>query len=157
MLLQIDGTLIFVFISFTIFVFLMNIICYKPIVRIIEERNKFLEKNKNSVLEAENKRDEIIKAVNSELSGAKLESSKMLQSASIQNKKEKEEVINNKKNEISCEINEFEQNLNQDSARVKLEIKDELEGYVKLTVSKVLNINPDSITLNKEKLDGVLK
>ena len=48
MLLEFDGTFIFALISFIIFVLMMNIILYKPITKIMDERQKFYDKNKNT-------------------------------------------------------------------------------------------------------------
>ena len=46
MLLQIDATFIFVFVSFLVFVFLMNLICYKPLTMLIKKKKRLLYKNK---------------------------------------------------------------------------------------------------------------
>ena len=67
MLFQIDATIIFVFVSFVIFVFLMNLICYKPIMKVIEEREKLLVKNKQTVDETNLKKDNLTKELNDEI------------------------------------------------------------------------------------------
>ena len=45
MLMQIDGTIIFVIISFLIFLFIIKKILFQPITKVIDERNKFYAKN----------------------------------------------------------------------------------------------------------------
>ncbi|MDO5437607.1 MAG: ATP synthase F0 subunit B [bacterium] len=157
MLLSIDGTLIFVFFSFVIFIGLMNLICYKPIMKVIEEREKFLEKNQKTLLETKNKTNEVIKGVEEEISKTKLESSKMLKNAMDMNSKKKEEVISNKKTEIFNSLNEFESGLNQSSNSVKEQLKSEIGEYVKNTVSKVLKMHPDEINVDTSKINEILK
>ena len=48
MLMQIDGTFVFVVISFLIFLFIIKAILFNPITKVIEERNKFYDKNANT-------------------------------------------------------------------------------------------------------------
>lgn len=157
MLLQIDATAFFVFISFFIFVILMNLICYKPLTKIINEREKFYEKNKKTVLETENKKEDVIKGVEQEISKAKLESSKLLKQAVSDGNLKKEEAYENKKQEIVNRLNEYKNNLKESSNLVKKEIKEDIEDYVKTTVSKVLKIDKDQVNVDKTKIDEILK
>lgn len=157
MLLSIDGTIIFVFLSFLVFVFLMNVICYKPVMKVIEEREKFYEKNKKTVQDTNIKKEEVIKTIEKEISNTKLESSKMLKNAMDSNKEEKEEAISNKKAQILNDLNDYENKLDNNSYEIKNQLKTELEGYVKSTVSKVLNVNPDEIIVDNSKIEEILK
>lgn len=157
MLLSIDGTIIFVFLSFLVFVFLMNVICYKPVMKVIEEREKFYEKNKKTVQDTNIKKEEVIKTIEKEISNTKLESSKMLKNAMDLNKEEKEEAISNKKAQILNDLNDYENKLDNNSYEIKNQLKTELEGYVKSTVSKVLNVNPDEIIVDNSKIEEILK
>ena len=61
MLLEFDGTFIFALISFIIFVLMMNIILYKPITKIMDERQKFYDKNKNTADLSKQRTDEVLK------------------------------------------------------------------------------------------------
>lgn len=157
MLLQINATAFFVFISFFIFVILMNLICYKPLMKVINEREKFYEKNKKTVLETENKKEDVIKGVEQEISKAKLESSKLLKEAVDSGNLKKEEAYENKKQEIAERLAEYKNNLKESSNLVKKEIKDEIEDYVKTTVSKVLKIDKAQVNVDKAKIDEILK
>ena len=85
MLLEFDGTFIFAFLSFIIFVLIMNLILYRPITKIMEERQKFYDKNKNTVIESKKKAEDILQKKEEEILSAKLEASSILQGA--QNKR----------------------------------------------------------------------
>lgn len=157
MLLQIDATIIFVFVSFVIFVFLMNLICYKPIMKVIEEREKLLVKNKQTVDETNLKKDNLTKEMNDEISKSKFESSKILKDTMDKNKLQKEESIKNKKENLLNSFIEFENEMNENSKKVKEELRNEIDSYVKSTVSKILNVSPDTVSVDEEQLDEILK
>ena len=157
MLLQIDATMIFVFVSFVIFVLLMNLICYKPIMKVIGEREKLFVKNKKTVDETNEKKDNLIKEINEEISKTKLESSKILKNAMDKNKLQKEEAVKNKKDELSESFTEFENAVDENSDRIKEQLKDEIGNYVRSTVSKVLNIDAQSVRVDREQIDEILK
>ncbi len=157
MLLQIDATFLFVLLSFVIFLCLMNLICYKPIMKVMAEREKLYEKNKKTVFETNSKKENVEKEINDEISKTKLESSKMLKNATEVNKEEKLGTINAKKEMAKTEIIEFENSLENNSSLVKEQLKNEVETYVKSVVSKVLNQNADNITIQREKIDEILK
>ncbi len=157
MLLQIDATIIFVFVSFVIFVFLMNLICYKPIMKVIEEREKLLVKNKQTVDETNLKKDNLTKEMNDEISKSKFESSKILKDTMDKNKLQKEESIKNKKENLLNSFIEFENEMNENSKKVKEELRNEIDSYVKSTVSKILNVSPDTVGVDREQIDEILK
>lgn len=157
MLLSVDATCIFVFVSFVIFLFLMHLICYKPIMRIINEREKLLFKNKETVNKANQKKEELLKEIETEISNAKFEGSKVLKNTANLNNQKEQEALNIKKAEISNNLDEFEKSLDNNSKIAKENLKQEIEIYVKQTVSKVLNIPSDEIPLNISKIDEILK
>lgn len=157
MLLQIDTTFIFVFVSFVVFVFLMNLICYKPLTMLIKKREGLLYKNKETVDETNNKKAQIVENMKKELSNAEFEGSNILKETSNKNKKEKEEAILNKKEEIFNNIQDFENKMNTSSIEAKNILKTEVEEYVKMTVSKILDIDKNSVYVDKNRIEEIVK
>lgn len=157
MLLQIDATFIFVFVSFVVFVFLMNLICYKPLTMLIKKREGLLYKNKETVDETNNKKAQIVENMKKELSNAEFEGSNILKETSNKNKKEKEEAILNKKEEIFNNIQDFENKMNTSSIEAKNILKTEVEEYVKMTVSKILDIDKNSVYVDKNRIEEIVK
>ena len=156
-MLTLDATFVFVFISFIIFIFLMKLICYGPIMKVIAEREKFYEKNKKTLNETKTKTGDIIGTIKNEISKAKLESSKMLKNAADVNAKAKEEAIHSKKLEITNSISEFENKLQESASEAKRQLKAEISGYVKKAVSKVLEIDSNNINFDESKIDEIIK
>lgn len=139
MLLEFDGTFIFALISFIIFVFLMNLILYKPVTKIISERQKFYDKNLSIVTSSKQKAQDTLKAKEDEIFGAKLEASNILKEMQIKTKADKEFALQNKKDEIQNKLSKNLDELHQNKQNVKDELKAEMETYVKLAVSKILD------------------
>ena len=79
MLLEFDGTFIFALISFIIFMLIMNVILYRPITKIMEERQKFYDKNKKTVMESKKKAEDILGEKQDKILTAKLAAANMLQ------------------------------------------------------------------------------
>lgn len=156
-MLSINATFIFVLLSFIIFVFLMNLICYKPIMKVILEREKFYEKNRKTVDETKGKTEEIIKEADNEIRNAKFESANILKNTNDENAKTKEEAIKNKKNDMKSKITSFENTLSASSTLVKEKMRNEIEGYVKKAVSKILDMDENSINVDTSKINEILK
>lgn len=138
MLLEFDGTFIFALISFIIFVLVMNIILYHPITKIMEERQKFYDKNKSIVLETKKKAEDILKNKETEILGAKLEASSILQEVQDKIKMEKETTLREKREEIRTKVSLNEAKMTEEKNNVKNELQTEIDSYVSLAVSKVL-------------------
>lgn len=157
MLLSIDATCLFTFVSFIIFLFLMHLICYKPIMRIINERTKLLSKNKETLEKTNLKRENLLKEIELEISNAKLKASELLKEASELNNQKQKNEIENKKAEILNNLGELEKVLDNNSKCAKEDLRPEIENYVKQLVSKVLDVPADDIPVNMSKLDEILK
>ena len=92
-----------------------------------------------------------------ELSNAEFEGSNILKETSNRNKKEKEEAILNKKEEIFNNIQDFENKMNTSSIEAKNILKTEVEEYVKMTVSKILDIDKNSVYVDKNRIEEIVK
>lgn len=156
MLLTFNGTFIAAFISFAIFILLMKLICYKPILQVMNKRDELCADNEKKVIEANSKRDSVVEETNKEISLAKLESSKKLKKALKETVEEKELVLQNKRGEAISSMEALKSSLEQEAKEVKSELKSEIKEYTKQAVAKILRINPNEIEVDEEKLNKVL-
>lgn len=140
MLLEFDGTFIFALISFIVFVTLMNLILYRPVTKIINERQKFYDKNSKMALESKQKAEDVIKNKEAEISNTKLEASKILSSAQESAKSNKETALGAKKNEVQNKLRLNNEALIKNKDAVVSELTDEnsINTYVNAAVAKVL-------------------
>lgn len=157
MLLEFDGTFIFALISFIIFVIIMNLILYRPIVKIMDERQKFLDKNKETALQSKQKAADVLKQKDDEILGAKLEASNILTESQNEVKLQKENAIKAKKDEIKEELIKHSDSLKADKSNIKNQLKTEINDFVKMTVSKVLDENIETVDISEERINKVME
>lgn len=138
MLLEFDGTFLFALISFIIFVILMNLILYRPIVKIMDERQKFLDKNKDTALQSKQKAADILKNTENEILSAKLEASNILSETQNAIKAERNSAIKEKKDEIKEKTLSHSTFLQSQKDEAGNALKNEINDFVKMAVSKVL-------------------
>lgn len=139
MLLEFDGTFIFALISFIIFVLIMNVILYRPITKIMEERQKFYDKNKKTVMESKKKAEDILQEKQDKILSAKLEAANILQNTQDKIKSNRETALNKKKDEVKVLLSSNETKMAEEKNRVKEELQNEVDTFVKMAVSKVLD------------------
>ena len=76
---EFNATFLISAISFIIFTIIMNIIFYKPIEKIMDERQKFINDAKNDAFNANTKADEILKDRETRLNQSVADSKNLLQ------------------------------------------------------------------------------
>ena len=157
MLLEFDGTFIFATLSFIVFVLIMNVILYRPITKIMEERQKFYDKNKSTVLESKRKAEEVLENKEKEILDAKLKASDILQTTQNKIKENRENTLKNKKEEVLAKIKSNNAALDNDKKQAKEDIKKEVETYVKMTVSKVLDSEIQDINIDSSLLQNAME
>lgn len=118
---------------------IMNVILYRPVTKIMEERQKFYDKNKNTVNESKKKAEEILSNKEKEILGAKLEAASILQTTQDKIKSDKEITFRQKKQEIKEKLSLNETKLADEKGKVKKELQGEIKQYVNLAVSKILD------------------
>ncbi|MBQ8636181.1 ATP synthase F0 subunit B [bacterium] len=156
MLMQIDGTFLFVVISFLIFLFIIKKILFQPITKVIDERNNFYAKNLKMETESKEKAKNLLIEKEEKIQQTRNEASNILKETNEQAKKESELKIKEAKKEAANKIEENQNNLNQEQFNTKCEIKTEISNIVKSMISKVLGEETE-INLEEERINKYLK
>lgn len=156
MLMQIDGTFIFVVISFVIFLFIINAILYRPFSRAIEERDEFFDKNSKTQQESKEKAQALLDEKENLLKKTRSEAGEFVKKASEDAKNQGEIEISKIKRETSKKIEENKNTLQNEAQSAKQEIKSEISNIVKQITSKILNEDIE-INLDDEKIGRYLK
>ena len=133
-MLQIDFTLVFFAASFLVFIFLLDLVLYKPVGRVIEARKDLVEGGFSQSKELSEKADELMEKYKAALKRARIESQNLIQEVVLQAQKLKEE-----------KIQKLVEELNKDKEVVLTQIKKEKEAANKEIVNKI-NILTELIT-----------
>lgn len=155
-MLAIDGTIIFVIISFLIFLFIIKMILFHPITKVISEREKFYAKNSQMETNSKEKSKALLEEKETKLNEARKEATSILNSTSEKNKKENETILKKAKKEALDKIEQNQNALNEEKQNAKTEIKNEVQNIVKSIISKVTGIETD-INIKEEKINQYLK
>ena len=156
MLIQLDGTFIFVAISFLIFLAIIKWILFHPFTKIIDEREKFIDKNIKTEQESKQKSKDLILERDRKIKSSRAEAGEIIKQTSLQAQKDGEKMIKNFKKEVAKELEENKESLTQSSISSKKELKHEVNGFVKSIVSKILNEEAD-INIEESKIEQYLK
>ena len=156
MLMQLDGTFIFVAISFLIFLLIIKFILFHPFTKVMEEREKFLEKNSKTKEESNQKARDLILERDRKIKSSRAQAGEIIKQTSLEAKNAGEKLIKNTKKEVQRELEQKKETLTQESLNSKRELKSEVKGFVESIVAKILNENVE-INIDDSKIDEYLK
>ena len=156
MLMQLDGTFIFVVISFLIFLLIIKFILFHPFTKIINERNELLEKNAATEKESNKKAQDLIIERDRKIKSSRAESGEIIKNATREAKNAGEKLIKNTKKEVQSQLEESRKELVKQSIDSKKELKSEVRGFVKSIVSKILDEEVE-IDIEESKIEEYLK
>jgi len=137
-MLEIDGTLIVAMISFIVFVFIMNAVFYRPIIKIMEERQAFLAKNEETAKIADEESDKISEQKQNELSEARAAATKNVAVNSDKFKKEQKAEIEEFSKEQKIITENRKNALSEEAEQAKAEISTGVEDIANIISSKIL-------------------
>ena len=155
MLMQIDGTFIFVVISFIVFLLIIKAILFNPITKIIDERNSFYAKNSKMEADSKEKSRALLDEKERALKSSRKEASEIVKNTTQEAKEQSALKIKEVKKETAILIDKNKSQLDELSKQAKNEARKELNLIVQSMVSKVLN-EEISINLNDEKINQYL-
>lgn len=155
MLMQIDGTFIFVAISFIIFLLIIKAILFNPITKIIDERNGFYAKNLKMETESKEKSRALLDEKEKALKTSRKEASDIVKNTTQEAKEQNARKIKQVKQEVLSLIDENKTQLDELSRKAKNEAKKEVNSIVQSMVSRVLN-EEVSVDLSDEKINHYL-
>jgi len=139
MLMQIDGTFIIAAISFLVFLFIIKTILFSPISKVIEERQKFYDKNAKTKTTSQEKSKAILDENEQKLKDAKFQAVQLVKETSEEAKQKSALEIKEAKEAQKNKIEEKISVLQSENLQVKNELKSEVSGYVSSIVSKILD------------------
>lgn len=153
MLMQIDGTFVFVVISFLIFLFIIKAVLYRPITRVIEERDNFYAKNSKMETESKEKSKILIEQKEQALSKTRTEAADLIAQTSKKAKEKSAKIIKDEQKDAALKVEENKNLLIQEGTNAKAEVKASISGIVSMIISKLLNediqVNVDEKEINE--------
>ena len=147
-MLEFNGTAIVIAISFIIFVILENFIFYKPMQKMLNERENYITENET---EAEKNLSQI-QALN-----ANSESAKILNDASLEYQEKYDAAVAKAKTNSNEKINNLKEQLENEKEVVQQSLKQDIGIHAANIVSKILKKEVSMVNVNDEILDKAMK
>ena len=155
MLMQIDGTFIFVVISFIIFLLIIKAVLLNPISKVIDERNSVYAKNSKMETESKQKSRALLQDKEKALKNSRKEASEIIKKVTQEAKEQSAVKIKQAKEQTALLADENKAKLDELSKQAKIEAKNELNSIVQSMVSRVL-CEEVSVNLSDEKINQYL-
>lgn len=137
-MLEFNATFFIAMFSFVVFMIIMNAILYKPLERIVKERQDLIDKNHQKAQTAKEKYDVLKQWQESIMMKAQKEASKTYQKILNEYKTQKEKMLEFNKNLSKKEIEVASAELDGQVIEAKYELKPEVKTLANIISSKVL-------------------
>lgn len=156
---EFNATFLVSFVSFIVFVLVMNQILYKPLDKIVRERKQFVDGNYNDANDATQKATALIKDRADRIAKAGSDARKVMVDITDSAKDEKAQLCASAKNVANEEVKAKKEELASTSSQVSDELKGQVVGIAETISSKILgenvNIqNADYDAINKIMQEG---
>ncbi len=149
---EFDATFLLSVISFVVFVFIMNRIFYAPVLRIIQERQKFVDDNYTSAKETKNEVQKQTQIHNEELEKTREEARNTVAAQTKKFKQESSKIISDYKAELYENISKEKENLKNSAIEAKEVLKDNVVDIAKNISNLLLGEDVNSETINKNQI-----
>lgn len=137
-MLEFNATFFIAMFSFVVFMIIMNAILYKPLERIVKERQDLIDKNHQKAQTAKEKYDVLKQWQESTMMKARKEASKTYQKILNEYKTQKETMLEFNKNLSKKEIEVASAELDGQVIEARYELKPEVKTLANIISSKVL-------------------
>ena len=113
-MLEFNATFIIAMFSFVVFIIIMNMIFYKPILGIIEKRKNFIDENYNDANNSKERAKNLLEEKDKKIDETMKKSRKMIFNKTEEANEKSKEILSTTKKEISEEIQIAKENLHKE-------------------------------------------
>lgn len=149
---EFDATFLIAVISFIVFVFIMNRIFYSPMLKIMQERQNFVEENYNIAKDVNLETKKQTEFRENELEKSRNEARQKVSEASQQFKKERSCIISKYKEELYENIAQEKENLKNSAINAKEVLKENIVDIAKNISLKILGSDVNADSINKSQI-----
>lgn len=149
---EFDATFLISLISFIIFVFIMNKIFYAPILKIMQQRQDFVEQNYNSAKQTKIETEKQTNYRNSELEKSREEARNIISQNSQNLKAERSKKIAEYKDAKYGNISQERDNLRNSAIEAKETLKDNVVDIAKQISQTILGSSVSTDMIDKSQI-----
>lgn len=154
---EINATILVSAISFIVFIFIMNSLLYQPILNIIQERNEYINNNKNAADEHGKKAQSLIEDKNKKIGEAHKKSRDIVATKTEAIKTEKNNALNKTKSEMSSYIDSQKEDLENQKNEAYYRLKGSVAELANNITTKLVGDGIAFEPLEDSEIDEVIR
>lgn len=135
---EFNATFLVSAVSFILFCFIMNAIFYKPLQKVVLEREKFIDETNKEADENYEKSGALIKDKNDKIEAAKLDSKKVILDKTEEMKSKKAQMTEEARTNATSMINSAKTDMNNEKENSQAVLEEESKNLANEIVSKIL-------------------
>ena len=155
-LLEIDGTILFVAVSFVLFTIIMQKVFYGPITQIRNNRKDYIKNIKTEARHAYEEAEKLKNEYLEKIFRAKQKNSEKTAEAINEANQEKARLLEEKKQDISEILREGRQKIEEERLKTFAELKMNISGYASEISKKILNEEIPVTGVSEEIIDNAV-
>ena len=136
-MLEFNATILIAMISFVIFMALMNVVLYKPMLTIVQRRKALLQMNEEDIKENEKSTAELEQQRDAQIDEARANSRGIISSMTAEAKNQRNESLAKAAKDANEYLDSKVGELNQDVVQAKHEIKSDVVGLAQEILGKI--------------------
>lgn len=136
-MLEFNATILIAMISFVIFMALMNVVLYKPMLTIVQRRKALLQMNEEDMKENEKSTAELEQQRDAQIEEARANSRGIISSMTAEAKNQRAENLAKAAKDVNEYLDGKVGELNQDVVQAKHEIKSDVVGLAQEILGKI--------------------
>lgn len=153
---EFNATFLISAISFILFTLIMNKIFYKPLERVMNERQKFIDETKSDAEKANLKAEAIINDREERLSKSATDSKKLVADKINEANENSKNVTTNAKQKSQEEIASAKSALKNEAQETTEELKFKVKDLAEVISSKILGMNTNIENIDNEIVNRIL-
>ena len=154
---EINATILVSAISFIVFIFIMNSILYKPVLEIMEKRQKYIDANKNEADEHRKKAQDLLSDKQARVADAQRKSRDIVASKADALKEEKAKVLKDTKDSVTSYFSEQKQNLAQQREEASHNMKYDVADIANRLTTKLMGTGIAFEPVSEQEVEEVMK
>jgi len=156
-MLEFNGTAIVLAISFVIFVILENVIFYKPMKKVLDERENYIADNEKSANDNLSTAQALVEEKDQKIAEAKGKSSQLLNETSLKTQEKFDAAVKDAKQNSNSKLEELKNNLESEKLAAQEELKKEIGTYAANIISKILKKDVSMVNVQDEVIEKALR
>lgn len=137
---EFNATFLVSAISFIVFVFIMNTVLYRPVIKIMEERQAFLDKNEKDTEDANRQAEEFATKKEAELAKARAEAKSIVDNGTEKFKAENKATLDNYSSEQKQLMEDKKSELYNEMTSAKETLKQSSDDISRMITDKILEV-----------------